>query len=59
MTIKEATNGGPLAQPAAFRVVTPARRPRSRPRGRDSYPDQLIRPRPAESIKASGHVRPH
>jgi hypothetical protein len=33
MTIKEATNGGPLAQPAAFRVVTSARRPRSRPRG--------------------------
>ncbi len=33
MTIKEAANGGPLAQPAAFRVVTSARRPRSRPRG--------------------------
>jgi len=33
MTIKEATKGGPLAQPAAFRVVTSARRPRSRRRG--------------------------
>jgi len=33
MTIKEATNGGPLAQPAAFRVVTSARRLRSRPHG--------------------------
>ena len=32
MTIKEATNGGPLAQPAAFRVVTSARRHRSRSR---------------------------
>jgi hypothetical protein len=29
------------------------------PPQRDSNPDQLIRPRPAEPIKASGHARPH
>jgi hypothetical protein len=30
----EATNGGPPAQPtAAFRIITSARHPRSRPRG--------------------------